>query len=217
MAEISAEMVRKLRDKTGAGMMDCKKALAEVGGDEEKAIEFLRKKGLKDVSKRAERVAAEGLIFCYTHPGSRVGVMVELNCETDFVGRGDDMKNAAKEIAMHIAWAAPRYVSRDDVPANVIEKEKEIMFSQLNPEQQKMADKILVGKIEKFYEENCLLEQVDARDSSGKKKMIDVLNDISLKVGEKVVLRRFSRYEVGEGIEKKVVDYAKEVEEATRV
>lgn len=197
--------------------MDCKKALAEMGGDEEKAIEFLRKKGLKDVSKRAERVAAEGLIFCYIHPGSRVGVMVELNCETDFVGRGDDMKNTAKDIAMHIAWAAPKYVSREDVPASVIEKEKEIMFSQLKPEQQKMADKILAGKIEKFYEENCLLEQADAKDSAGKKKIADILNELSSKVGEKVALRRFSRYEVGEGIEKKVVDYAKEVEEAARV
>ena len=217
MAEISAEMVRSLRDKTGAGMMDCKKALAEVGGDQEKAIELLRKKGLKDLSKRADRVAAEGVIFCYTHPGSRVGVMVELNCETDFVGRGDEMKNTAKDIAMHVAWAAPRYVSREEVPESVIEKEKEIMASQLKPEQQKMAEKILAGKIEKFFEENCLLEQADAKDSSGKKKILDILNELSAKVGEKVALRRFSRYEVGEGIDKKVTDFAKEVEEAARV
>ena len=216
MAEISAELVKELRTKTGAGMMDCKKALAESAGDLEKAIEFLRKKGLKDVGKRAAKVAAEGLVFSYIHPGNRVGVLLEINCETDFVARSDDFQGLAKNIAMHVAWANPRYVRREEVPGDVLEKEIEIFKSQLKPEQLKMADKIIPGKMEKFYEENCLLEQLDAKDPSGKKKIQDLANEISAKVGEKVIVRRFVRYELGQGIDKPVTDYVAEVTAAMK-
>jgi elongation factor Ts len=211
MPEITAQLVKDLRDKTGAGMMDCKQALAESGGDLDKAVDILRKKGLKSVSKRSEKVAAEGTVLSYIHPGARVGVLLELNCETDFVARSDDFQNLAKDIAMHIAWSAPRFLSRESVPPEVVAAEREIHRAQLQPGQEKVADKILAGKMEKFYQENCLLEQADARDSSGKKTVQDIINDVSAKVGERVVLRRFVRYEVGEGIAKTAVDYAAEV------
>ncbi len=211
MAEITAQLVKDLREKTGAGMMDCKQALAENAGDVEKAIEFLRKKGLKSVSKRSDKVAAEGMVMSYIHPGSRVGVILELNCETDFVGRSEDFQGLARDIAMHIAWSSPRFLNRESVSADVIAREQEIFRGQLQPGQEKVADKILAGKLEKFYQENCLLEQLDARDSSGKKTIQDIINDVSAKLGERVVLRRFVRYEVGEGIEKASVDYAAEV------
>lgn len=217
MAAISASLVKELRDKTGAGMMDCKKALAENDGDIEKSIEFLRKKGLKDVGKRSGKVAAEGVVYSYIHSGGRVGVMLELNCETDFVARGDDFTDLAKSISMHVAWANPPFLNRESVPVNVIEKEKDIFRSQLKPQQEKMADKILEGKMEKFYKENCLLEQLDAKDAAAKKSIQDIINDVSAKVGEKISLRRFSRYEVGEGIEKEEVDYAAEVAAAAQV
>ncbi|MFN8389357.1 MAG: translation elongation factor Ts [Bdellovibrionota bacterium] len=217
MAEITAQMVKDLREKTGAGMMDCKQALAESGGDEDKAVEFLRKKGLKSVNKRADKVAREGIVHSYIHPGSRIAVLIEMNCETDFVGRGDDFKNLAKDICMHIAWSNPKFLSREEVPADVLKQEQEIFRSQLQPNQEKVADKIIAGKVEKFYQENCLLEQLDAKDSSAKKTIQDLLNDLSAKVGEKVVLRRFVRFEVGEGIEKQAVDYRAEVEAAQRV
>ncbi len=217
MAEVTAQMVKDLRDKTGAGMMDCKAALSESGGDLEKAIEALRKKGLKSVSKRAEKVAAEGVVQCYIHPGSRIGVMLELNCETDFVARGDDFQTLAKDIAMHVAWANPRFLAREEVPEATLASEREIFRSQLQPNQEKVADKILAGKLDKFFQENCLIEQIDAREPSGKKSIQDRINDVSAKVGEKVVLRRFVRFEVGEGIEKQVTDYRAEVEAAARV
>ena len=214
MAEISAQMVKDLREKTGAGMMDCKQALAETAGDLEKAIDFLRKKGLKSVSKRSDKVTAEGTVLSYIHPGSRVGVLLELNCETDFVSRGDDFQTLAKDLAMHIAWSAPKFLSRESVAPEALSREQEIFRSQLQPGQEKMADKILAGKLEKFYQESCLLEQLDARDPSGKKSIQDMINDVAAKLGEKIVLRRFVRYEVGEGIEKAVVDYRAEVEAA---
>ena len=217
MAEVTAQMVKDLRDKTGAGMMDCKQALGESGGDVEKAIEVLRKKGMKNLSKRAGKVAAEGMVQAFLPPGGRIGVMLELNCETDFVGRGDDFQALAKDIAMHVAWANPRFLAREEVPESVLNTERDIYRSQLQPNQEKMADKILAGKLEKFYQENCLLEQLDAKDSSGKKTIQDQINDLSAKVGEKIVLRRFARYEVGEGIEKQTTDYAAEVEAAARV
>jgi len=195
--EVTPSMVKELREKTGAGMMDCKKALAEAQGNFDAAIDLLRKKGMKDVGKRADRVAAEGLVYSYIHAGGRIGVMVELNCETDFVARGQEFQEVARAIAMHVAWAAPKFLGRDDVPAAVVDHEKEILAAQLKPEQQKMADKILVGQIDKFLKENCLLEQLDVRDSSGKKSIQDIINELSSKVGEKVVLKRFSRFEVG--------------------
>ncbi len=211
MAEISAQLVKELREKTGAGMMDCKKALAEAGGDCDKAIEVLRKKGLKDVDKRSGKVASEGVIYSYIHSGGRIGVMLELNSETDFVARGDDFTSLAKDIAMHVAWSNPRFLQREEVPEKVLDTEKDIFLSQLKPEQQKMADKILPGKLEKFYEENCLLEQFDARDPAAKKRIKDLISDLSAKIGEKIVLRRFVRFEVGEGIEKAKTDYVAEV------
>ncbi|MDD2942502.1 MAG: translation elongation factor Ts [bacterium] len=208
---VSAQTVKELRDKTGAGMMDCKKALAECAGDMEKAIDFLRKKGLKDVGKRSGKVAAEGVIYSYIHGGGRIGVMLELNCETDFVARGDDFQELAKLIAMHVAWANPRFISREDVTADVIEREKDIFRAQLKPGQEAMAEKILTGRLDKFYQENCLLEQLDAKDANAKKRIGDLVNEVSAKVGEKITLRRMSRYEVGEGIEKVVANYAEEV------
>jgi elongation factor Ts len=200
--EISPQQVKQLREMTGAGMMDCKKALAESEGSMDKAVEFLRKKGLKDLSKRAERTTSEGIVYSYIHGatesgGGRVGVMVELNCETDFVGRGEEFVGLAKSIAMHIAWASPRYVNREEVPAEVIAKEREIYGSQLKPEQAKVADKILDGKIEKFYEECCLLDQIDVKDASAKKKIGEIVAEFSAKVGEKIVVRRFARFETG--------------------
>lgn len=217
MSQVSAQLVKELREASGAGMMDCKKALMETGGDLDKAIDFLRKKGLKSVEKRAGKQAAEGTIYSYIHAGGRIGVMLELNSETDFVARGDDFQNLAKEIAMHVAWANPRFLSREEVPQDVLAKEEEILRGQLNPNQEKMADKIIAGKIEKFYSENCLLEQLDAKDPSAKKKIQDIINDLSASVGEKIVLRRFTRFEVGEGIEKIVEDYAAEVKAAMNV
>lgn len=214
MAEITAEMVRTLRDRTGAGMMDCKKALAEANGDIEKAQDELRKKGLKTAEKRAGKVAAEGTVFCYMHPGGRIGVMVELNCETDFVARNEEFLSLAKDLAMHIAWSNPKYVSREEVPQDVLDREVEVFKGQLKPEQQKMADKIIPGKIEKFYEEVCLIDQVDVRDSSGKKKIGAVMAELTGKMGEKIVCRRFMRFELGEGIQKEQVDYAQEVAQA---
>ncbi len=211
MSNVSAKLVKELRDQTGAGMMDCKKALTESEGNIDKAIEFLRKKGLKNVEKRAGKVAAEGTVLSYIHAGGRIGVLLELNCETDFVGKGEDFQSLAKDIAMHIAWANPKYVSREEVPQDIVEKEKEIFKSQLKPEQQKMADKILPGKVEKFYESVCLLEQVDVKDPSGKKKILDIINEQGAKMGEKLSLRRFVRFEVGEGIEKEESNYADEV------
>ena len=195
--EVTSSMVKELREKTGAGMMDCKKALAEAQGNFDTAVDLLRKKGMKDIGKRADRVAAEGLVYSYIHAGGRIGVMVEFNCETDFVARGQDFQDLARAVAMHVAWAAPRYLSREEVPASVIEHEKEILAAQLKPEQQKMADKILGGQIDKFLKENCLLEQLDVRDASAKKSIQDLVNELSARVGEKVVLKRFARFEVG--------------------
>lgn len=217
MSEITSQMVKSLREKTGAGMMDCKKALGESSGDFDKAVEFLRKQGLKSVEKRAGKVAAEGVIFSYIHPGSKVGVILELNCETDFVARGDSFQNLAKDIAMHIAWAKPRFVNREEISAEVINSERAIIESQLDPKQMAMADKIVTGKLEKFFEDSCLVDQIDVKQASGKKKIKDLINDISATVGEKVSVRRFARYEVGEGIEKAVVDYAAEVKAAAGV
>lgn len=214
MAEITAALVKDLRERTGAGMMDCKQALAESAGDMEKAIDFLRKKGLKNVAKRASKVAAEGVVYSYIHAGGKIGVLLELNCETDFVARGEEFQDMAKRISMHIAWASPRFLRRDDVSESDLLREKEILRSQLKPEQEAMAEKILTGKMDKFYQENCLLEQLDVQDPSGKKRIEDALNELSAKIGEKIDVRRFTRFEVGEGIEKPVTNYVEEVRAA---
>ncbi len=214
MTQISAEMVKTLRERTGAGMMDCKKALQETGGDLEQAQDYLRKKGLKTAEKRAGKVAAEGTVFCYLHPGGRIGVMLELNCETDFVAQNHEFQSLARDLAMHIAWAKPQYVSREEIPQDVIDREKAVYESQLKPEQEKMAEKIILGKLEKFYEEVCLLDQIDVRDSSSKKKIGTLLTELTGKMGEKVVCRRFTRFELGEGIEREEIDFAAEVAQA---
>jgi len=210
MAEVSASMVKELREKTGAGMMDCKKALTETGGDFDKAEEFLRKKGITNAGKKAGRVAAEGLVGTYVH-GGKIGVLVEINCETDFVARNDDFQALVKEIAMQVAAANPTYVRREEIPADVLEKEKEIQREQLRTAKkpEAMWEKILVGKLEKFYETVCLVDQAWVKDD--KKKIKDVVTEAVAKIGENITVRRFVRYQVGEGIEKKKEDLATEV------
>ncbi len=211
MSDISSELVKELRNRTGAGMMDCKAALKEANGSMDAAIEVLRKKGLKNIGKRAGKVASEGTIGTYVHAGDQVAVVVELNSETDFVARSDDFKQLAKDIALHIAAMKPTYANVEDVPAAVIEKEKEIFLAQLNENQRNNADKILPGKIEKFYEDTVLLKQLFVRDEAGTKTVKDLIEALSMKVGEKIVVRRFVRFEVGEGIEKAETDFAAEV------
>ena len=191
--------------------MDCKAALSEAGGDFEKAIEVLRKKGLKDVNKRAGKVASEGTMGVYLHSGDQVVGVVELLCETDFVARGDEFKDTAKGIAMHVAAMGPKYLTPEDVPAEVIEKEKDIFLEQLSEAQRKNADKILPGKIQKFFEENCLMDQAYIKDDSGNKTIKEIVQDLSAKTGEKVELRRFARFQVGEGIEKVQANLAEDV------
>jgi elongation factor Ts len=210
MAEVSAAMVKELREKTGAGMMDCKKALAENAGDFVKAEEWLRKKGITGAAKKAGRTAAEGLVGAYVHNG-KVGVLVEVNCETDFVARNEDFQALVRDVALHVAALSPQYVRREDVPAEVLEKEKDIERVKLR-EQKKpeaMIEKILTGKIEKYFETVCLLDQPFVKDD--KKKVHEVVTEAIAKIGENISIRRFTRYQVGEGIEKKKEDLAAEV------
>ncbi|MBP1723582.1 MAG: translation elongation factor Ts [Deltaproteobacteria bacterium] len=200
--EVSANMVKDLREKTGAGMMDCKKALAETGGDFQKALDYLRQKGLATAAKRAGRVASEGRIGAYIHAGGKIGVMVEVNCETDFVAKTDDFQAFAKDIAMHIAASNPSYIRREEVTVEVLEREKEIYRAQARDAKkpEKVIDKIVEGKLEKFYGETCLLEQPFVKDPD--LTIQDLLNGLIGKLGEKIEIRRFTRYQVGEGIAK---------------
>jgi elongation factor Ts len=202
MSQVTSEMIKKLREMTGAGMMDCKSALNEAEGSMDTAIEILRKKGLKDIAKRAGKTAAEGTMGVYVHPGDQVISVVELNCETDFVARGDEFRQLARDIAMHVAAMKPAYLTDEEVPESVIAKEKEIAFEQLNEEQKKKADKILPGKLEKFLESSVLLRQIFIKDETESKNIRDMVEALSMKCGEKVSVRRFVRMEVGEGIEK---------------
>ncbi|NLM51448.1 MAG: translation elongation factor Ts [Firmicutes bacterium] len=213
---ISASVVKELRDKTGAGMMDCKKALEETGGDMEKAIELLREKGLAAAAKKAGRIAAEGIVDSYIHLGGRIGVLVEVNCETDFVARTDDFRAFVRDIAMQIAASNPKYLSREDVPAEVIEKEREILAAQARNEgkPEKVIDKIVSGRIEKFYAENCLMEQPFIKDTDI--TITDLVKETIAKLGENISIRRFVRYEMGEGLEKKACNLADEVAEMTK-
>jgi elongation factor Ts len=198
MAEISAAMVKQLREKTGAGMMDCKSALREVGGDVEKAIEFLRKKGLATAQKRAGRAMTEGTIQSYIHMNAKLGVLVEVNCETDFVAKNDDFLGFAKNIAMHIAASNPLGIAPEDIAQEVIEKEKEIYRAQAlemgKPEN--VLDKIVEGKLKKFYQDNCLMHQPYVRDPDI--TIADLLNELIAKIGENISIRRFVRYQIGE-------------------
>ena len=195
---ISAAEVKKLRDMTGAGMMDCKKALKETDGDVEKAIEFLRKKGIASAEKRAGRDAKEGVIMSYIHPGDKLGVLVEVNCETDFVAKTDDFQNLAKDIAMHIAASNPVGVDREDVPADVIEKEMDIYRDQMKEQNKPEAviEKIVQGKVDKFYKESVLMEQLFVKDTD--KTVKDYLMEVSGKLGEAMTVRRFVRFQLGE-------------------
>ena len=197
----SLELVKELRELTGAGVMDCKAALEVSQGDIQKAVEFLRKKGLADVAKRAHREAREGLVGAYIHTGGKIGVLVEVDCETDFVARTDGFRELVKDLAMQVAAANPTYVSREDVPGEVVEKEREIYRQQLVDQKKPphVLDKIVEGKLEKFYSEQCLLEQLFIKDPSGKTRVKDLVSQLSAPVGERVVVRRFTRFQVGEG------------------
>jgi elongation factor Ts len=197
MSQITASAVKDLREKTGAGMMECKKALAESGGDFEKAVDLLRHKGLATAQKKSGRTASEGLIASYIHM-DKLGVMLEINCETDFVARTEDFRALAKDMAMHIAASSPSYISREEVPADVIEKEKAIYRAQITGKPEAIREKIVEGKVEKFFEDNCLLDQVFVKDPEQKKKVKDVITEKVAKLGENIVPKRFARFQLGE-------------------
>lgn len=209
--EISAAMVKELREKTGAGMMDCKKALSEANGNMEKAAEILREKGIASAAKKAGRIAAEGVVESYIHGGGRIGVLVEINCETDFVAKTDEFKTFVRDIAMHIAATNPKYVTREEVSANEIEKEREILTQQALNEgkPEKIVEKIVEGRLDKFYKDICLLEQSFVKDPDKTIQML--VNEKIAKIGENINIRRFVRYELGEGLEKRQDNFVEEV------
>jgi elongation factor Ts len=211
VAEISAKVVAELREKTGAGMMDCKKALTEAGGDLAKAEDVLRKKGLSAAAKKTGRAATEGAVSSYIHMGGKIGVLLEVNCETDFVARTEGFQTLVKDLAMHVAAAAPQYVRREEVPAEVVAKEMEIAKEQMRAQKkpEAMLEKIAAGKLEKFYSEVCFLEQPFVKDD--KKKIQDVVTEAVAKIGENIQVRRFARFVLGEGLEKKQENLAEEV------
>lgn len=198
--EISARSVKELREKTGAGIMDCKRALLESVGDLEKAVDYLRQKGLALAARKKGRVAAEGVVGAYIHGGGKIGVLVELNCETDFVARTPEFQNLLKDVAMQVAAASPQYVRREDVPLEETEREREIYRLQAQDmgKPQKVVDKIVNGKMEHFYSEVCLLEQEFIKDPD--RQVEDLIREVVTKVGENIQVRRFARYHVGEGI-----------------
>ena len=200
--EVSASMVKELREKSGAGMMDCKKALAETGGDMDKAFDFLRQKGLAAAAKKADRRATDGAVGAYVHAGGKIGVLVEINCETDFVARTAEFQTLLKDVAMQIAAANPRCVRREEVTVAALDKEKEIYRQQAleQGKPEKVVDKIVEGKIDKFYSEVCLLEQSFIKDPD--KKVLDVVNDAIARLGENIQVRRFARFSLGEGAAK---------------
>ena len=198
---ITAKMVAELREKTGVGMMDCKKALTQTDGDMEKAIEFLREKGLAQAAKKSGRIAAEGVVESYIHGNGRIGVLVEVNIETDFAAKNEDFKALVKDIAMQIAASKPLYVRREEVPSDVIEKEREILKAQAVNEgkPEHIAEKMVVGRIEKFYKENCLMEQPYIKDPD--KNITQLVNEKIAVIGENITVRRFARFEMGEGLQ----------------
>jgi len=205
--------IAKLRAQTGAGMLDCKKALDESGGDFDKALDWLRERGIAKAAKRAGKIAAEGLVSSYIHGAGGVGVLVEVNCETDFVAKNEQFQELVRDIAMHIAAAAPQYVSRDEVPAEQLEREKSVYTEQMKNEGKPadIIEKIVGGKVDKYYSEICLLEQSFIKDED--KTVEQLLVEKTGEIGEKISVRRFARYEVGEGIEKEEKNLAQEVEE----
>ena len=218
---ITAELVKELREMTGAGMMDCKKALTETDGDLQKAVDLLREKGLAAAAKKAGRIAAEGVVASYIHGGGRIGVLVEVNCETDFVAKTEAFQALTKDIAMQIAAANPTYLRREEVPADIIEHEKAVLLEQARteaeedvkngrkPKPEAVLEKMVAGRIEKYYKENCLLEQIFIKD--GDKNVTDVINENIAKIGENINVRRFVRYQLGEGLEKRNDDFVAEV------
>ena len=195
-----AELVKELRERTGAGMMDCKAALDAAKGDLSGAVEYLRKKGLADAAKKAHRDARDGVVASYIHSGNKIGVLVEINCETDFVARTPDFQQLVKDVAMQVAAANPTYVTREDVPGEVLDKEREIYREQMADQKKppQVIDKIIEGKLEKFYAESCLLEQPFIKDSSGKSRVKDLVDQATAKLQERVVVKRFARFQVGE-------------------
>ncbi|MDR1192779.1 MAG: translation elongation factor Ts [Peptococcaceae bacterium] len=208
---ITSAMIKELRERTGAGMLDCKNALTEKEGDIEKAIEYLREKGLAAAAKKAGRIAAEGLCESYIHGGGRIGVLLEINCETDFVAKTDAFKALARDICMQIAASRPEYVRREDVPEAVLEKEKEIFTAQALNEGKpaNVVEKMITGRVEKFYKENCLLEQPFIKEPD--KPVSRLLAENIAAIGENINVRRFTRYELGEGLEKRKDNFAEEV------
>ncbi|WP_196594098.1 translation elongation factor Ts [Pectinatus sottacetonis] len=216
MAKVTAAMVKELREKTGAGMMDCKKALSECDGDKDKAVDFLREKGLASAAKKAGRVAAEGVITSYIHGNGRIGVLVEVNCETDFVAGTDDFKEFARDIAMQIAAANPKCVRREEVDAAELEHERKVLREQALAEgkPEKIVERMVEGRIEKYYKEVCLMDQVYIKDQD--QTITDFVKTQIAKVGENISIRRFVRYQLGEGIEKKSDDFAAEVMAAVK-
>ncbi|HET6891006.1 MAG TPA: translation elongation factor Ts [Pyrinomonadaceae bacterium] len=215
MADVTAGAVKQLREKTGAGMMECKNALVEAEGNEERAIEILRKRGLASARKKEGRIAAEGIVGSYIHMGGKVGVLVEVNCETDFVARGQEFQQLVKDIAMHIAAAEPRYVSQADVPADALDKEREIALAQARndpknankPDQ--VIEKIVEGRLHKYYEETVLLSQPFVKDPA--KTVSEIVTEKVAKTGEKITIRRFTRYKMGEGLDRRSDDFGGEV------
>ncbi len=215
MADITAAAVKQLREKTGAGMMECKKALVEAEGNEERAVEILRKRGLASAKKREGRIAAEGIVGSYIHMGGKVGVLLEVNCETDFVARSEEFQQLVKDIAMHVAAAEPRYVSREDVSAADLAKEEEIARAQAKndprnankPDQ--VIERIVAGRLNKYYEETVLLDQPFVKDPA--KTVAELVTEKVAKTGEKITIRRFTRYKMGEGLERRSEDFGGEV------
>jgi len=208
---ITATQINELRKSTGAGMLDCKKALEETEGDFEKAIDFLRKKGLSAAAKKAGRIATEGAVGTYIHAGGKIGVMVEINCETDFVAKNENFQTFVKDIAMHIAAASPQFVRREEVSADVLEREKDIYRAKAREtgKPENIIEKIIEGQINKFYADICLLEQAYVKDPD--KTIQQYLNETIAKIGENMSIRRFTKYVLGEGLEKKESDFAAEV------
>ena len=200
--EVNATLVKELREKTGAGMMDCKKALAETAGSLEKAVDYLRQKGLAAAAKKADRVAIDGAVGAYVHPGGKIGVLVEINCETDFVARTNEFQSLLKDIAMQVAAASPRFVRREEVSAEESERERSIYRQQAleSGKPEKVVDKIVEGKMERFYSEACLLEQAFIKDPD--QKVLDIVNEAALRLREKIQVRRFARFHLGEGVGK---------------
>ena len=215
MAEVTASAVKSLREKTGAGMVDCKNALVEANGDENQAVEILRKKGMATAGKKAGRVTAEGVVGSYIHMGGKVGVLVEINCESDFVARGEEFQQLVKDVAMHIAASDPRFANRDEVPAGELDKEREILREQLKNDPKNagkpddVLNKIIEGRLNKFYEENVLVDQPFVKDPS--RTVGELIAEKIGSIKENITIRRFTRYKMGEGIEKRADDFAAEV------